>query len=249
VQAKYVFFINLRASFTADKEWLGLKDSTLDVILGNSSAIRKKHYILPMDDAQYAQLGNSVTVMSVALPRSPSAGGWFTVVKSMIHSVNKMFSPIFCLTFPAKIPTEIPAFPIKLPLKLPPGAENIRNFSDALKLVCRDRIMIQKATDFVRSNPNLQCAISKLNLVLERDYDEIDSRIPQQDFMQRELHFIQKFTKHFTDFVEESIDVEDVKIDIDWAAIADTMFRRNIAYRLIILLLGVSNENSTDILQ
>jgi hypothetical protein len=32
----------------------------------------------------------------------------------------------------------------------------------------------------------------------------------QQDFLQRELGFMQKFTKHFTDFVE---DVREGKVD------------------------------------
>ncbi|MDR3197037.1 MAG: tyrosine-type recombinase/integrase [Planctomycetaceae bacterium] len=213
------FFINLRASFTTDKENLGWKDAVLDAILGNSSTVRKKHYVLPMNDAQYAQLGNPVVANSIALSMTASSfsGGLLTVIKSVTCSVNRMFSSIIRLALPNKTPAETPTIPAKtpaqisvFPIKLPPGAENIRSFSDALKLVYEDKIMAQLLTDFIRSNPNLQLAVSEINYALERCCNDSDSTMSQQDFIRRELGFIQKFTKHFTDFAEE---INNVKID------------------------------------
>ncbi|MDR2756818.1 MAG: hypothetical protein LBC20_14040 [Planctomycetaceae bacterium] len=68
-----------------------------------------------------------------------------------------MFSSIVRLVFPDKTPSETPTTPVKIPafpIKLPSGAENIRSFSDALKLVYGDKIMTQNLTDFIHSNSN-----------------------------------------------------------------------------------------------
>jgi integrase len=62
--------------------------------------------------------------------------------------------------------------------------------------------------DYIRSNSNLQLTVSEVNLALERCCDDNNSTVSQQDFIHRELGFIQKFTKHFTDFVEESGNVK-----------------------------------------
>ncbi|MDR0338201.1 MAG: site-specific integrase [Planctomycetaceae bacterium] len=209
------FFINLRASFTTDKERLGWKDSVLDAILGNSSMIRKKHYIQPMDDVHYARLGNPNA--TVILPTASLRADWSAVVRSVACSVNKIFSVIYRLVCSMKIPAKTPEFLAKIPaqiptfpINLPPGAENIRSFSDALKVVYGDKILTRQLTDFIRSNPNLQLAVSEVNLGLERCCEENSSEMSQQDFLQRELGFMQKFTKHFTDFVE---DVREGKVD------------------------------------
>jgi hypothetical protein len=45
--------------------------------------------------------------------------------------------------------------------------------------------------------------LKEVNLGLERNCDDSGLNMSCQDFIQKELGFMQKFTKHFTDFVED----------------------------------------------
>jgi hypothetical protein len=50
--------------------------------------------------------------------------------------------------------------------------------------------MSQQLTDFIRYNPNLQLAVSEVNLGLERSCDDSDLGVSSQDFIERELGYI-----------------------------------------------------------
>jgi integrase len=53
------FFVNLRSSCITDKERLGWTKSVMNAVFGNSEAVRLGHYVQPMPDLEYGNLGKT----------------------------------------------------------------------------------------------------------------------------------------------------------------------------------------------
>ncbi|MDR2704304.1 MAG: phage integrase SAM-like domain-containing protein [Planctomycetaceae bacterium] len=183
------FFVNLRSSCITDKERLRWSRSSMDAVFGNSEAIRLTHYIQPMPDDEYAQLGkkNIVGNKNVKSFAGNTGGSDFIEYCKMIAAESGQEIPASCFTFSEKLSDGF-------------------TLNDIWQWMGLDSKRRDELTQFFLSDPDLAYAPACLNAITENTKGKTFDELTQTELYQRCIGFVQKMTTHFEKGLQKFID-------------------------------------------